>query len=90
MKLSAKERKAESVDARVAALERALRAREDFQRLRGRQYDALRNLKQLVGADGWTVLDDYICAANEEAAYLIKYFYVCGVHEGKLRAKLLD
>lgn len=73
----------EKIYTRVIELEKDLESQDDFRMLSSEQYKNLLNLKKIVGEGNWLMLDDYICSKNAEYEYIINYFYINGLKDGR-------
>jgi len=71
------------VDIRVDELERELAEQECFRKISDEQYGALKSLKDALGDANWLILDDFVSAKNAECDFLMNYFYISGLRDGK-------
>lgn len=73
----------EMINIRVSELEKELAKQDYFRKLSDEQYGAIKNLKNLLGDVNWLVLDEFVCAKNQECELLMNYFYISGLKDGK-------
>ncbi|OQB15277.1 MAG: hypothetical protein BWY15_00648 [Firmicutes bacterium ADurb.Bin193] len=68
---------------RIIELEKSLMSDKEYLKLADENYNALKCLKCAVNKENWLILDDYICTKNAESEYIMNYFYINGIKDGK-------